>query len=492
MAFNLIQPLATVPTDGLVLWSDPTLVSSRQFDGIGGFYHYLDDKAQLVRDATGSGVNRYYLTNGALWGSGSVGDPVVYVDMDGVDDYLGNKPAYVDFTGVVTDLSSSFTWNFWIRTETTVSATIMGQGEPSESGHTIELISTGSNRVFQIRSKEGTTLVNTAIPTGSWTNVTYVKSGPVTRSAAVYINGYSQLIITGSASSSGQAPSDKSSSMFIGRHLYSGSYVYTGSKKIGPVFIYNKALSELEAKQLYATEKNRLNKFEPSGSEVDVFFSYVPLLLHFSGSEGSTTFIDQSTIPKKMVINGNLNITSSQSKFGGTSAYFDGAGDYIQLDGSSDFAFTGGSDFTIEFWFRFPTAGTRQVYYSSQPNGGAGIYIQLFKGAAANKVNLDVNGSNVIVGTTICVINTWYHLALSRYNNITKMFLNGIQEGFTYIDNNSYLNDVNSPVIGIQGNDRVTGPHLGWIDELRVTKGIARYTTNFNTASLAFPDKAII
>jgi len=81
----------------------------------------------------------------------------------------------------------------------------------------------------------------------------------------------------------------------------------------------------------------------------DTYYSNVSLLLHCDGSNGSTTFTDNSPSPKTVTANGNASVSTAQSKFGGASAVFDGTGDYLSLDGSSGFAF-GTGDFTIEFW----------------------------------------------------------------------------------------------------------------------------------------------
>jgi hypothetical protein len=67
------------------------------------------------------------------------------------------------------------------------------------------------------------------------------------------------------------------------------------------------------------------------------------------GANASTSFIDNSPTPKTVVANGNIQISTAQSKFGGASAYFDGSGDFLQIANNQDFNM-GSGDFTIEFW----------------------------------------------------------------------------------------------------------------------------------------------
>jgi len=86
--------------------------------------------------------------------------------------------------------------------------------------------------------------------------------------------------------------------------------------------------------------------FIPNG---DLNYSSCSLLMHFSGSNGSTAFIDNSPITKSFTVNGNAQISTVQSKFSSSSAYFDGTGDYLSTNSSNDFAF-GTGNFTIEFW----------------------------------------------------------------------------------------------------------------------------------------------
>jgi len=68
-----------------------------------------------------------------------------------------------------------------------------------------------------------------------------------------------------------------------------------------------------------------------------------------------------------------------------------------------------------------------------------------------------------------------------------KLYINGTQSGSTYADTNAYINGAARPIIGADGGNTATQNYAGYIDELRVTKGYARYTANF-TPSGPFPD----
>jgi hypothetical protein len=95
-----------------------------------------------------------------------------------------------------------------------------------------------------------------------------------------------------------------------------------------------------------------------------------------------------------------------------------------------------------------------------------------------------VNGGNRITGSTLS-LNIWSHIAICRSGTSTKLFINGTQSGSTSTDSTNY---VASPVRIGDGNDGTsTYPYSGYIDDLRITNGVARYTSTFTPPTQAFP-----
>lgn len=225
--------------------------------------------------------------------------------------------------------------------------------------------------------------------------------------------------------------------------------------------------------------------------EEDPYFYAVALLLHGDGLNGATSFTD-ATRKHTITANGNVKLSSDKAKFGDTSFYFDGAGSYLSIDSSSDFAF-GLGDFTIEMW----------VCADHPYNGGTGEPVMLFDPREAGTTNpgpiliigsskfLYTNSNTYhISGTTYPVPGIWYHLALSRVSNVTRMFVNGFQEGVSYTDNYNNLVGTNKrPLIGVNAWGPPAGSYKGWLDEIRITKGIGRYTSNFTPPTAPFPDQ---
>jgi hypothetical protein len=180
---------------------------------------------------------------------------------------------------------------------------------------------------------------------------------------------------------------------------------------------------------------------------------------------------------------GNAQISTTQSKFGGSSMYFDGTGDYLVSNAATNnlYAF-GTGDFTLEMWVYFNSVASGSLF-EFRPASTNGAYPLIYFSSSgvltyyANS-NPQINSSSVSTGQ-------WYHIALCRYGTSTKMFLNGIQTGSTYTDSSNYLCRANGPLIGVTSS--LSSDFLnGYVNDFRITKGIARYTSNFTPPTTAF------
>lgn len=203
----------------------------------------------------------------------------------------------------------------------------------------------------------------------------------------------------------------------------------------------------------------------------DPFYNNVSLLLHMDGTDNSTTFTDSSINNFTMSTTGNTKISTAQSKFGPSSAFFDGSGDFLSAPNNSAFEF-GTGDFTIEFWARVLTGYNNAigVMWHNAPN--------LLIWSNNGTFSAYCNGS--FIGSFIYTVDTWYHIALCRAAGTMRFFINGSQEG-SQSDSTNYTG--NSCVFGHVYNIWNFG---GNIDEVRITKGIARYTSNFTEPSEPF------
>jgi hypothetical protein len=216
----------------------------------------------------------------------------------------------------------------------------------------------------------------------------------------------------------------------------------------------------------------------------DIYFNSCSLLLHFSGSNNSTTFTDSSANNFTVSANGNAKITSSISKFGSGSGFFDGVGDSLTVSSTSNAAFNPTGGFTVEGWVYFTSNPDFQFIVSSAQ--GVGSFESYWFVGTSSGGNWRVsygNASAVDTGVAI-VFNTWTHFALSCTSTNARLFVNGTQIGTaTVTQQNANMN----LIIGAYAGGSLYYFN-GYLDELRFTKGIARYSASFVTQSVEFPD----
>lgn len=222
---------------------------------------------------------------------------------------------------------------------------------------------------------------------------------------------------------------------------------------------------------------------------VDADFDSVVLLLDGDGTNGQTTFTDLSSSPHTITTNGNAQVDTAVKKFGTGSIEFDGTGDYLTGPTSTDFAF-GPDDFTIESWVYFTgfdVFGNSIV--DTRQTGNVGI---LLEGSAAISGQYYFRAYNptsghFITSSQALSTNTWYHVALVRNGNNYKIFVNGVS---TASVSNSVSLTGQDLTIGASydyRNTSGTAQFTGYLDDLRITKGVARYSSSFTPPTSALP-----
>jgi hypothetical protein len=203
------------------------------------------------------------------------------------------------------------------------------------------------------------------------------------------------------------------------------------------------------------------------------------LCLHADGTNGSTSFPDSSQYTHTVTANGNAQVSTAQSQFGGASALFDGTGDYLSLDGSTDFAF-GTGDYTVDFWVRVAALPAPAHVYDARPPSTLGAYLAIYIWNADGFVHV-TNGTTDIAGTTNTNSATWIHVAVTRAGTTRRLFINGTQEAIDSSDSVNLLNPAGRPWFGGKsyGGDGGLESLTGSLDEFRISKGVARWTSNF-------------
>ena len=207
---------------------------------------------------------------------------------------------------------------------------------------------------------------------------------------------------------------------------------------------------------------------------IDPYWENVVLLSHCEGVAGASTFVDE----KAHTITPTGTVLASTAKYGNTSAYFSGtASNGLVVTPTTDFAF-GNDNFTIECWLYYIKSSTDEIFVDFRNGNGRYPTIGIYNSNGA--LFYHVSGAYVMTGGTVPE-NTWSHVALTRSNGVTRLFLNGHVVD-SWADSNNYL--VGNVVFG--RNDGNTKPFKGYMDEIRVTKGVARYTADFVVPTAAF------
>lgn len=306
----------------------------------------------------------------------------------------------------------------------------------------------------------GTVTSSTAVTTGQWYHIAAVRSSST---ITLYLNGVS-------VGTSTYSSSQTSSSSFIKVGADRGATALTTG--------YISNLRVVNGTAVYTTA------FTPPTAPLTAIANTQLLL---SGTNGGIT---DATAKNNLETVGNAQISTTQSKFGGSSMYFDGTGDYLISRSSPTLAF-GSGDFTIESW----------VYVSAHTNADGVVCANWTGTWSANNWSLhsDHGSANekfsfwaynystsapILTSTTTVATGTWYHVAVTRNGNSWRLFINGTQEGSTVTSSAALDNGASWPVYisGALSNQVLNG----YIDDLRITKGYARYTANFTAPTAPF------
>lgn len=201
----------------------------------------------------------------------------------------------------------------------------------------------------------------------------------------------------------------------------------------------------------------------------DIYKAYENILLHFDGSNGSTTITDDAG--HTITVSGNAQISTAQSKFNGSSCYFNGSsGTYLTLPSTKDLNF-GTDDLTIEGWI-YPVGGGSPLINSQNSTNLLNFLLD-----SSTSGRLLLNGSDAITGIALQA-NTWQHIAITKIGIVWRVFVNGVLSGspFTMSANYTFDCSANTYIGGYNGGHYFNG----YVDEFRLIKGYCFYTQPFS------------
>jgi hypothetical protein len=228
-----------------------------------------------------------------------------------------------------------------------------------------------------------------------------------------------------------------------------------------------------------------------STSGLDPYFDNVVLMFNCDGTNGSTSFSDLSLVPKSITVN-NATVSTATKKFGtGSMVCTPGvsvpSGSYLKAAYSPDFNFRSG-DFTVECWAYFNAIAAFQGVFSVNINSGTtygSLRLETQNGSSNFYVLVRNSGGSNWISTSgygTYSAGSWIHLAVVRYGTQITLYCNGV--GYPCFTISGAIDDQQGPAYFGWSNN---GSFNGFVDDCRITKGLARYTANFTPPTAALP-----
>ena len=294
------------------------------------------------------------------------------------------------------------------------------------------------------------------VPIGTWNHIVYVRSGT---NLSVFVNG--TRIANGTSSAT----------LFL-------SSVGTS--------IYNSVASSFVNGYISNSRITNTVVYDPSASTITV--PTAPLTA-VTGTHALLNFTNAGIIDStgKNVLEtiADAQIDTTIKKYGTGSIKFDGSGDYLNIPLTPEYNF-GNGDFTVELWINSPGISSQGIL-AFPHNSGNYAPILLF-GATSTRIDFYSSSagtswnvaSGAVVGTI--TVNTWHHVAISKQGSSIRLFFDGTLTGTTTFSG-TFTGTYDRVWIG---DTSANSNFNGYIDDLRITKGVARYTTNFTPPAQEF------
>ncbi len=231
-----------------------------------------------------------------------------------------------------------------------------------------------------------------------------------------------------------------------------------------------------------------IRQFKLTGSTVgDVYYPQTVLLTPFEGTNGSTSISDLSTRNHSSTFSGSsLSISTSQSKFGSSSLFHSNQSsttDHVSFGSHSDFLINQNTEYTFEWWHRALDTTTPPVFSFGTYNSV--IQYRITCTGDGNLAFKSGSGGwgwgSITIGGGTLTVDTWKHCAIVRNAGTLTLYVDGTSVASASTGN--WGGTSGTMRIGTYFGDARTG--YFYIDDLRITKGIARYTGNFTPPTTA-------
>ena len=383
--------------------------------------------------------------------------------------------------------TQNFTIEFWIYfTSVSSSQNILGNGVAAGTyGWGVYQNGTGS-LIWNAYTQSITASFATI---NTWTHLAFVRNG---QANTIYINGVSSAsgTATSAAIDSGSANTLEFGSWRMQGTTTNNNYFADIRVTIGVARYTNTFTVPTQPfPDIYRAPQITQNAL----ANGDPYWQNVVMLLHGDGQNGSTQIVDSSQYATQFsAIGTSPNISTNYVKIGNASIYFPGSSsaltNYLASPVSSAYNF-GTKDFTIECWFYGTSANAGNGGLISGVNGTAfswGLYVTTTPSIAFYTAAFAIGVSSSTIS-----FSTWYHIAVVKYGTTITLYLNGVSVGTpaTLSASLDASTTANSILLGTMGAN--TG-FTGYLSQVRITIGVARYTSAFTLPNMPSPNGAQI
>ena len=327
----------------------------------------------------------------------------------------------------------------------------------NSDGLAINILNTGYLD-FSIDGSSAGEYTGTLAPLRQWCHVALVRSGSSTNNVSCYLNGNRVGQFTSNFNTNGA-----SNAAIVGRYYATGADQYNLNGYIG-------SLRYVVGTALY------------SGTTLTVptapFTAIANTAILLNYTNGGIT---DATAKGLFETVGSAQISTAQSKFGGSSMLFDGSDDYLVSPASVNYEVGTGS-YTIEFWVYWNVIGNIAMLFGW--NGGAtgSTFGYTY---SDGRIGVGINGTNEIVSSSgQATTGSWIHMAFVKNGSTTTIYKNGV--AIASSTTGVWSSNTGTATFNLGGGASASDTNC-YIDDLRITRGLARYTANFTPPTTAFP-----
>lgn len=420
---------------------------------------FVDDNCKLLLHMNGVSGNSQFIDSSNSPTMSFAGTAVGDAKISTAQYKFGVSSLVLDGTGDYVSFPYSMDWQFgsgavtisaWVYfTNITDRSTIISSGDSGTSNWRIGFYAdTGG---IYISGSGGLSYQCNWSPTiNTWYHIAYIRNGTT---QTFYINGVLQTATVDTYSS---FPALTTSILAVGTYYYTTSSTYAMFGYIDDLNIWKGVAKTIT--EIYNTTTPR--PIDP----------YTVLNCKFEGANNSTIFTAErwsGGLPKVVTAYGDAKLSNTHYRFGGTSAYFDGTGDYLLITDTNDLDLP--SNFTISFWVYYNAASTVKTILDHGYTDTNGLIIKT-DNSADIKLTIVISNSAVITDSSTNVISTWYHYALIREGTTLTLYKNGASVGSVTASNDL----TSSRNLSIGADITAANGLNGYIDELIIWKGIAK------------------